>query len=140
MTLVSEHRLRNDPAECQKLPEWIQTFSQAVGLSNAAQNAFDLALVEWLTNVISYAYDDSQGHEILLRFFQGPEPGQAQAEIRDDGKEFNPLKLPTPDVNAPLEDRPIGGLGIHLIRQLMDRVDYRRDGNVNILTLTRRCQ
>ncbi|MBL9167450.1 MAG: ATP-binding protein [Verrucomicrobiales bacterium] len=136
MTLVSEYRLRNDPTECQKLPEWIEAFTEQAKLSSTARNAFDLALVEWLANILAYAYDDSSEHSITLRLFAGP--GQARAEIRDDGREFNPLSLPTPDVHVPLEDRPIGGLGIHMIRQLMDSVEYRRDAGHNILTLTRR--
>lgn len=136
MTLVSEHRLRNDPAECHKLPEWMEAFTEGAKLSPAARNAFDLALVEWLTNILSYAYEDQREHFITVRLLAAP--GLAQAEVRDDGREFNPLNLPAPDVQAPLEERPIGGLGIHLIRQLMDSVEYRRDTGHNILTLTRR--
>ncbi len=136
MNLVAEYRLRNDPSEVRQIEAWIRSFAEAAHLSPAARNAFDIALVEWLTNVISYAYDDAQEHWIAVRFLNSP--GQARAEIEDDGREFNPLTLPPVDTAAPLEQRAIGGLGVHMVRQLMDSVEYRRVAGRNILTMTRR--
>ena len=63
---------------------------------------------------------------------------QARVEVEDDGRAFNPLDLPPVDTTVPLEQRPVGGLGVHMIRQLMDSVEYRRADGRNILTLTRR--
>ena len=136
MNLVAEYRLRNDPTESRQLEGWIQSFAEAARLSPVARNAFDLALVEWVTNVISYAYDDAREHWIVVRFLSSP--GQARVEVEDDGREFNPLTLPPVDAGAPLEQRAIGGLGVHLVRQLMDSVEYRRAEGRNILTMTRR--
>lgn len=136
MNPLAAYRLRNDPAEARQIEGWVKTFAEAARLSPAARNAFDLSLVEWITDVISYAYNDPGAHWITVRFFAAP--GQARAEVEDDGREFNPLALPPVDITAPLERREPGGLGIHLIRQLMDRVEYRRAGGLNILTLTRR--
>lgn len=136
MNLVAEYRLRNDPTESRQIEGWIQSFTEAARLSPAARNAFDLVLVEWITNVISYAYDDAREHWITVRFLTSP--GQARVEVEDDGREFNPLTLPSVDTGAPLEQRAIGGLGVHLVRQLMDSVEYRRAGGRNILTMTRR--
>jgi anti-sigma regulatory factor (Ser/Thr protein kinase) len=136
MNLVAEYRLRNDPAEARRIEEWMKSFAEAAHLSSEARNAFDLALVEWVTNVISYAYEDGREHWIQVRFLTSSD--QARIEIEDDGREFNPLKLPPVDTSAPLEQRPIGGLGIHLIRRLMDSVEYRREAGRNILTMTRR--
>ena len=95
-----------------------------------------IALVEWVTNVISYAYEDAREHWIVIRFLTGS--GQARVEVEDDGRAFNPLTLPPVDTHAPLEQRPIGGLGIHMIQQIMDSVEYRREAGRNILTMTRR--
>ena len=64
--------------------------------------------------------------------------GQARAEVEDDGREFDPLTRPPVDTSAPLEQRGIGGLGVHMVRQLMDSVEYRRVTGRNILTMTRR--
>lgn len=136
MNLVAEYRLRNDAAESRQIEKWVLSFAEAAQLSPTARNAFDLALVEWVTNVISYAYEDAGEHWIVIRFLVGA--GQARAEVEDDGREFNPLTRPPVDTNAPLEQRGIGGLGVHLVRQLMDSVAYRREADRNILTMTRR--
>jgi serine/threonine-protein kinase RsbW len=135
MNLVAEYRLRNDPAESRQIERWIQSFADAARLSSTARNAFDLALVEWVTNVISHAFDDAREHWITIRFLASP--GQARVEVEDDGREFNPLTLPPVDTRAPLEQRAIGGLGVHMVRQLMDSVEYRRETGRNILTMTR---
>ena len=55
------------------------------------------------------------------------------AEVRDDGRPFDPLSRPAPDTSLPLDERPVGGLGIHLLRELMDEVEYVRDGETNLL-------
>ena len=136
MNLVAEYRLSNTPAESRQIESWIQSFAEVAQLSPAARNAFDHALVEWITNVISYAYDDVREHGIDVRFLTAP--GQARVEVEDDGREFNPLARPPVDTHAPLEQRAVGGLGIHMIRQMMDSVEYRRDAGRNILTMTRR--
>ena len=136
MNLVAEYRLRNDPVESRQIEEWVQAFAETAQLSPATRNAFDLALVEWITNVISHAYDDAREHWITVRFLTAP--GQARVEVEDDGRAFNPLTLPAVDTNTPLEQRAIGGLGVHMVRQLMDSVEYRRAEGRNILTMTRR--
>ena len=86
--------------------------------------------------MISYAYDDSQEHWITVRFLSAP--GQAGVEVEDDGRDFNPLTRPPVDVSAPLEERGVGGLGIHMITKFMDDVEHRRVDGRNILTLKRR--
>ena len=136
MNLVAEYRLRNDLAEARRSGGWIQSFAETAPLSPDARNAFDLALTEWITNVISYAYEDDEEHWISVRFLTAP--SQARVEVEDDGRAFNPLDLPPVDTTVPLEQRPVGGLGVHMIRQLMDSVEYRRADGRNILTLTRR--
>src|SRR5262245_8088459 len=106
MKLVAEYRLRNDPSESRQVEGWTKSFAEAAGLSSAARNAFDLALAEWVTNVISYAYDDQQEHWITLRFLAAP--GQARVEIEDDGRAFDPLDVPAANTAAPLEQRSVG--------------------------------
>lgn len=138
MNLVAEYRLRNDLAEARQIEKWIQSFAQAAQLSPAAQNAFDLALVEWVTNVISYAYEDAREHWISIRFLAAP--GQAGVEVEDDGRDFDPLTRPPVDVKVPLEKRGVGGLGIHMITRFMDVVEHRRVGGRNILSLKRRSE
>jgi len=136
MTIVSEHRLRNDPGEARQVGAWVEAFVRRAGLSAEVQNALDLSLVEWITNVISYGYEDEREHSITLRF--KAEAGEVCVEVEDDGKEFNPLLHPPADTTAPLETRPIGGLGIHMMRKLMDVVQYQRTNGRNVVTLRKR--
>lgn len=142
MNFLAEHRLRNDPAEARQLAAWVEDFARRARLPDAIRQAIDLALEECVTNVISYAWTDGQEHWLLIRFKADLDHGQggAEVEIEDDGREFNPLTVPAVDVAQPLENRPIGGLGIHMVRQLMDRVTYRRENGRNILTLTKRLE
>ena len=79
-------------------------------------------------------------HEIEIALKS--EPDAITIEITDDGRPFDPLSdAPEPDVGAAMEDRAIGGLGIHLVRAMMDEMSYRREGNKNHITLiTRKVQ
>ncbi len=131
-----EHRLRNDLGELRQIGAWVATFAETHKISDAARHAIDLALEEWLTNVVSYAFSDNAEHWITLRLECSA--GEVRMTVEDDGREFNPLDRPPVDTTEPLETRGIGGLGIHMIRKLMDRVEYHRDGGRNILTMTRR--
>ncbi len=136
MTIVSEHRLRNDPGEARQVGAWVEAFARQAGLSAEVQNALDLSLVEWVTNLVSHAYEDEREHTITLRF--KAEPAEVCVEVEDDGKEFNPLLHPPADTTAPLETRPIGGLGIYMMRKLVDAVEYQRTNGRNMLTLRKR--
>ena len=113
----------------------IDAFCAVHRISSDIAYALNLALDEVLTNVISYAYAGSAEHEIEVRLRR--RPGLVVAEVEDDGRAFNPLDVPPPDLDAPIEDRPIGGLGLHIVRAMMDRVEYRRQAGHNVLTLTK---
>jgi anti-sigma regulatory factor (Ser/Thr protein kinase) len=128
--------LTNKPEEKPRLVAALEQFAQANRLPRAVVQAADLALEEHLTNILHYAYDDSRPHEILVRF--ALEQGQLQVEVEDSGKPFNPLDRPEADISLPLESKPIGGLGIHLIRRFMDEVRYRRERDKNILHMRKR--
>jgi len=136
MNFVSEHRLRNDPSQRRRLASWVADFAERARLPASLCNAIDLALEECITNVFSYAWNDEHEHWVTIRFEASRT--EARIEIQDDGREFNPLSAPSTDISQPLETRPIGGLGIHMIRQLMDAVEYRRENGRNILTLIKR--
>lgn len=136
MNALAEHRLRNDLSETRQIEAWVGKFAQQASLPPKVQNALDLALVEWMANIISYAFPDAREHWITVRFRADDQ--EVRVEVEDDGREFNPLNLPPVDTTAPLETRPIGGLGIHMICKLMDTVLHRREGGRNILTLVKR--
>lgn len=93
-----------------------------------------LASEEALVNIINYAYPDKNG-SIEITYDTKEDKG-LEIEIIDWGIPFDPLSIPEPDIDAPIKDRTIGGLGIFFIKKLVDEVRYRRDGQRNILTLT----
>ena len=126
--------LHNDPAEIARLAEAVEAFGDECGLSAGDVYKINLALDELLTNLISYAYPDGQRHTIALQLALAD--GRLSAELCDDAAPFDPLTQAKPAVlEGSLDERPIGGLGLHFVRTLMDEVNYRRDGAYNRVTL-----
>ena len=98
----------------------------------------NLALEELWLNVVNHGHDSGL-HEVEIELTSEAEA--LTIEITDDGKPFDPLQdAPKPSVNAPLDDRPIGGLGVYLVRTLMDEMEYKREDGKNRLTLVKRRQ
>jgi anti-sigma regulatory factor (Ser/Thr protein kinase) len=128
--------LKNDIAEIERLSQSLEVFGRSHQLPEDFLYAVNLALEEILTNTISYGYADAAEHEITveLRLQQG----ELTAEIADDARPFNPLAAPEADVNSPLAERRVGGLGIHLVRKFMDAVEYRRERDKNLLIMKKR--
>lgn len=96
----------------------------------------DLALEEVFTNIVRHGYDDRRPHEIVIRFKSNRD--RVRISIEDDGRRFNPLLAPKVDINAVLAERRVGGLGIHLVRRLMDQVRYQCRPAGNQLVLIKR--
>jgi len=92
-----------------------------------------VSIEEILTNIIKYGFDEEGIHPIHVTFRH--HHGQIEMEFEDRGREFNPLEIGEPDLDSPIENRQLGGLGIHLVRQMMDEAKYRREGDRNILML-----
>lgn len=129
--------LRNDLAEIPRLAEAVETFGAALGLPPTLLYPFNLAFDELITNTVSYGYADVAEHAIEVRLLW--EGDRLSAEVIDDGRPFDPLtQAPEPDLDAPLEARRIGGLGVYLVKTLMDEVSYRRDGAYNHLRFAKR--
>ena len=108
---------------------------EALGCPMKAQMQIDTAVDEILANVAAYAYGDGTG-PVSLRISMEDDPRTAVIRFTDSGMPFNPLEKEVPDtISLSADDRPIGGLGIYLVRKLMDDVTYEyRDGK-NILML-----
>jgi anti-sigma regulatory factor (Ser/Thr protein kinase) len=128
--------LQNRLSELERLAQEVEEFAKAHRLSAAALHAVNLALDEIVTNIISYGFDDTAEHAIVLRF--SLEGDDWVAEVEDDGKPFNPLDVPEPNIAAPLEQQENHGRGIFLVRKVMDRVEYHRREDRNVLTLRKR--
>lgn len=127
--------IRNDLKELSRLAERLSDFGQQAGLPPSVVFEIQLALDEIVTNIISYGYTDEEEHHIHVLLER--RNGELVITVDDDARAFNPLDVPTPDLGASLNDRPIGGLGIHLVRRVMDNLDYRREQDRNILVLTK---
>jgi anti-sigma regulatory factor (Ser/Thr protein kinase) len=130
--------LTNRPEEKPRLLRALEAFAAEHLLPAKVLQAADLVLEEHVTNVLQYAYADTSLHEIRVRL--SCDEGALHVEVEDDGRAFNPLEAPPVDTSIPMEERPIGGLGIHLMRRFMDGLDYRREGTRNILRMTKRLE
>src|SRR5262245_27795618 len=128
--------IKNNLAEIEPLTESIVSYCRDNGIDEGVCYAVRLALEEAISNTIKYGYEDHQVHSIQVR--AGFENGKLFLEIEDDANEFNPLEVPTPDLSLPVEKKPIGRLGIYLMRSVMDQVDYERAGTKNILRMKKK--
>ena len=94
----------------------------------------NLALEEILVNIAKYAYSPSEGM-IDISYEISDEPKQLRVVIKDKGKAFNPLEKEEPDLNSSVQERKIGGLGIFIVRNIMDDVKYERVNDENVLEI-----
>ena len=128
--------LKNDLSELERLCRTCEEIGQDINISDRTIFEMNLALDELFTNIISYGFNDNQEHTIKMSITV--EGDQLQMRIEDDGVPFNPLASKTPEFQCGIEECKIGGLGIHLIRKLMDDVHYKRVADKNILVLRRK--
>ena len=98
--------------------------------------SLNLALDEVVTNIISYAYDDAADHHVMVRV--ALDRDVVSVRVEDDGRAFNPLDAPPPDLRLGADERPIGGLGATIVRSVMDALEYHRENDRNVLTMTKR--
>jgi serine/threonine-protein kinase RsbW len=126
-------KLKSKLSELDTLCEHLQRFGQSMGLSSKCIFEANLALDELFTNIISYGFDDENEH--IIKVTISHQDDNLVLNIEDDGVPFNPTKVQTPDLECTIEECRIGGLGIHLAKNLMDEVCYQRCKNKNILTL-----
>jgi anti-sigma regulatory factor (Ser/Thr protein kinase) len=127
-----ELSLANELREIAGVAAKIDEFCASHDLGHVAY-AVNLAIDEILTNTISYGYEDDERHqiEIIVRV----EAGALVVVIVDDSMPFDLALAPDRDLEASLEDTPLGGLGLFLVHQMMDSVEYRREEGCNVVTL-----
>jgi anti-sigma regulatory factor (Ser/Thr protein kinase) len=126
-------KLKSDLSELDELCQHLEKFGQTLGLSKKCIFEINLALDELFTNIISYGFIDDEDHVIEVTLT--PQNKTLCLCIEDDGVPFNPVDAKEPDLECTVEECKIGGLGIHLIRNLMDEICYERCGDKNVLTL-----
>jgi len=120
--------------ELRRMSTWLQSLLAAAGLDPDTAWVAELCLNEAASNIILYGYDDGTSHPVTIEI--EPVERGVQMTIIDDGRPFNPAEPRELPVARTIEETPVGGLGLHLIRSFASNVQYRRDANRNVLVLT----
>ena len=129
--------LKNDLAELARIAEEIESHGVSRRWPARWIMNLNLSLDELITNTVSYGYQDTDEHEIRVMLTE--RNGALVTVVEDDGVAFDPFTVaPTPDLEADVEERPIGGLGVYFVKTLMDEVAYERVGDRNRITLVQR--
>jgi anti-sigma regulatory factor (Ser/Thr protein kinase) len=129
LTLRIENSLTAMQAANQTVLRWLTDLNAPAEIQYFA----NLAIEEFVTNSIKYGYDDEAEHVIEASL--SLTGGKLVLTIIDDGRAFNPLDAPEPKFDVPVGERPVGGLGLYLVRQLSNRMEYTREGNQNRVRL-----
>jgi anti-sigma regulatory factor (Ser/Thr protein kinase) len=123
--------MRNDIQQIPTLSEWLESISLPPNLTMP----ICLALEEAVSNVMLYAYPETTSGQVLVE--ADKTSNQVVFTITDSGIPFDPTEQQEPDITLSAEERPIGGLGIFLVRKIMDSIRYERKDDKNILTLVK---
>lgn len=128
--------ISNDIAELGRVVAFLDVIEEEWVLPSSLIMPLNLVLEEALTNVIFYAYEKESKNEIVIDFEK--RGNELEIRITDSGKPFDPTLKSDPDITLPIDERPIGGLGILLIKKIMDKVTYQRKESFNILLMTKK--
>ena len=131
-------RVRNRVTEIDRVNASFNEFADQRRIPPTIRQKVNMLFDELLNNIITYAFEDDADHEIEIRVeLVGL---RLSITIADDGTPFDPFALPDPDTTLPLDRRSVGGLGIHLVRKVMDETSYERLGTKNVVTLAKRLE
>ena len=126
--------VKNDLSELARVAEAIETHGEARSWPMKWIMNANLSLDELITNIVSYRYVDTDAHEIRIALTE--KERSLEIVVEDDGVAFDPFsEAPTPDLDADVEERRIGGLGVYFVKTLMDEVFYERRDGRNRITL-----
>jgi len=129
-----EIRLSNQLSEMDRLFEELEAFLDKTEVPPRPRFNLNLAVDEFVSNAINHGYPDGRAGEIAIHAVHRGD--RLDVTLSDDSDAFDPLDAPEPDIDASIEDRRIGGLGVHLVRKLADAFSYRHEGGRNVLFLT----
>ena len=129
-------RLKGEPAEIGPAVEAVRRFALDHGLPDLATDALVVAVDEAISNILRHGYDDSAEPAVTIEAVADEEG--VEVALVDGGRPFSPLDWPAPALEGGAAERPVGGLGIYLMRTLADRLTYRREGASNRLTLRKK--
>jgi len=136
---MTTHRIifKNDISEIERLHAYFLEVGKDAGIDEFMLDSLNLAVEEAVVNVINYAYPQGSEGEVIIEADESE--GTLSFKISDQGKPFDPTKADDADITLSAEERQIGGLGIHLVKNIMDEMTYERtsDGR-NVLTLVKK--
>jgi len=135
---MAEYKIvfKNEISEIERLHCYFEQIGKEANINEFVLDSLNLAVEEAVVNVINYAYPEGEKGEVSIN--ASDDGKKITFMISDQGRPFDPTKVEEPDTTLPAEEREIGGLGIHLVRNIMDEMHYERsaDGR-NILTLVK---
>lgn len=124
--------LRSKLSELERMAQTVSDWCRENSVSAATEFQIILALDEIVSNVIHHGWKNDGEHQVWVRVARLKD--ELRMEVEDDAMPFNPLEFPAPNMDQPPEERDAGGLGIHLVRQFMDGLEYqRRDGRNSLV-------
>lgn len=130
--------ISNSLSEVSKATEAFELYSDQSGIPASVTMKINVVLDDLLTNIVSYAFPEGGEHEILISIEKSA--NRLRLMIEDGGLPFDPFGQPEVDTSQALEEKEIGGLGIHLIKNIMDEASYQRSGDRNLVTLVMNLQ
>ena len=131
----AEKTFKADSEKLHQVQEFMEDTLQKYGCSAKIMMQIDLVMEEVFMNIVHYAYPDSEGTCTVMVDFDGEK--EVIITVEDSGIPFNPLEIDSPDITLPAEKREIGGLGIWITKQMMDKVEYRYEAGKNILKMVK---
>jgi anti-sigma regulatory factor (Ser/Thr protein kinase) len=124
-----------DPGQVAGVGAAFAEFANAHAVPAPVRRSMSVALDELLNNAIAYGFAGRERGEVRIEVELRAD--RLCATLSDDGRPFNPLDVAAPDTALPAEERPVGGLGIHLVRRMMDEVSYHRRADRNVVSLAK---
>ena len=129
------YEFENNLAELERLLGVLEATCNEAGATPKQTQQLQVAMEELFVNIVHYAFPDQNSHTIRLR--ADANETELKLRLEDDGQPFNPAEAPAPDLDVPLEERTIGGLGVFLARKFADKFEYIRENDHNLVTVTK---
>jgi anti-sigma regulatory factor (Ser/Thr protein kinase) len=135
-----QFKIKSKIEDLEQMNFTVQGFLEACDIIDQTIFKVNLILEELITNIIKYGFECKETKQDISIYLSLKIKGKIYIRIEDVGMEFNPLYAPTPEIDLPIEDMKIGGLGIHLVKNIISDIDYQRidEKNVQQVWLARR--